>query len=713
MELSLMKNVILLTTLISTLFSCVSKKSIDESLERNVAGTEVSQTEVIIDRGDFDEILSFDPLTKYFWPLSNTGQTVFAKRPGDTGNDLNLLKTITQRTAGRGVRIAISDTGVEIDHEDLRDNMLSGEHRNYHVYGKTPGTDPTPTSTSAVAAHGTNVAGIIAAIAGNGIGSRGIAPQAKIAAFKYTGGRITISNTLDQTQGDFDIFNYSYGSNQCKLAKVSTSIMRSLDYQVTFARGGKGSIYVKAGGNEWSGQRSSCPSAPKETEGKFYGNTNNEAENTVPYYIVVGATNAIGQLSSYSTPGPNLWVVAPGGEDGVRYPAILTTDITGCDSGRSSAPIVIEGQKSKKPMNAFEFDHPLNTNCNYTSTMNGSSAATPMVTGVIALMLETNPDLSWRDVKHILAVTSKKLEDSKYTSQHPNRKTELPQGYVYQEGWTTNGAGISFHNWYGFGQVDGDKAVSMAKTYSSNMGPQIKLFNKQTYTSSYKSSPSKIIPDFDSSGATDTIEIDRELTVEAVQIRITTTHQNSQELAVELYSPNGTKSILLNAQNGIRDKVLKNVMLGTNAFYGEKSLGDWKIKVIDTARGSDIGSLVKWSLLIYGRAVDDRIDREAPMPPTKLSIVAGDAPLIMSSPMFTWAHSESTDVTRYEISVGTTPEGLETLDWIDIGLKTNIQLTMLEHKIIFFPGTKYYFHFRAIDANENTSLPILYEWTVE
>ena len=83
-----MKNVLLLTTLISTLVSCQSKNSWEELSERNVAGTVLSNEKAVVDTSDFAEILSFDPLTKYFWPLSNSGQTVFAKRAGTAGNAL-------------------------------------------------------------------------------------------------------------------------------------------------------------------------------------------------------------------------------------------------------------------------------------------------------------------------------------------------------------------------------------------------------------------------------------------------------------------------------------------------------------------------------------------------------------------------------------------------------------------------------------------------
>ena len=56
--------------------------------------------------------------------------------------------------------------------------------------------------------------------------------------------------------------------------------------------------------------------------------------------------------------------------------------------------------------------HPENIGCFFTSKMNGTSAATPILSGIIALMLEANPDLGWRDVEHILALTADKIDNT-------------------------------------------------------------------------------------------------------------------------------------------------------------------------------------------------------------------------------------------------------------------------------------------------------------
>ena len=134
--------------------------------------------------------------------------------------------------------------------------------------------------------------------------------------------------------------------------------------------------------------------------------------------IIVGATNAVGIHSSYSTTGASLWISAPGGEYGFDSaisgvtlaagiaPAVITTKRTGCANFEYGPPTYPNG------VNALDSLAPsaLDVNCQYTAIMNGTSAAAPNVTGVVALMLEANPLLSYRDVKHILATTAKHID---------------------------------------------------------------------------------------------------------------------------------------------------------------------------------------------------------------------------------------------------------------------------------------------------------------
>ncbi|MBO9497770.1 S8 family serine peptidase, partial [Thalassotalea sp. G20_0] len=116
----------------------------------------------------------------------------------------------------------------------------------------------------------------------------------------------------------------------------------------------------------------------------------------------------------------------------------------------------------------------------------GTSFATPLVSGVVALMLEANPNLGYRDVQQILALTARRIDD-------PNTD------------WTDNGA----HNWngggmhtshdYGFGNVDALAAVRLAETWekqsvhADNTG--IENARPEYYVESSINFNSKAIPD--------------------------------------------------------------------------------------------------------------------------------------------------------------------------------------------------------------------------
>ncbi len=72
-----------------------------------------------------------DPLVPYAWHLENTGQSSFSDSAGIAGEDINVAKVHALGIFGKGIRIAVSDSGVETTHPDLKDNELVGEHRNY------------------------------------------------------------------------------------------------------------------------------------------------------------------------------------------------------------------------------------------------------------------------------------------------------------------------------------------------------------------------------------------------------------------------------------------------------------------------------------------------------------------------------------------------------------------------------------------------------
>jgi subtilisin-like proprotein convertase family protein len=110
------------------------------------------------------------------------------------------------------------------------------------------------------------------------------------------------------------------------------------------------------------------------------------------------------------------------------------------------------------------------------------------------------------------------------------------------------------------------------------------------------------IPNQDISGASTVITTTNTKTIEAVQIRVNVAHTYTGELAIELTSPAGTRSVLFTPYNGFdTTNDLTNMILLSNAFYGENTLGNWTIKVIDVDLGGGAGgTLSDWSIRFFG-----------------------------------------------------------------------------------------------------------------
>lgn len=580
-------------------------------------------------------IRSGDPLYAYQWHLKNTGQNSFALNRGIAGEDMNVSDAISKQVMGQGITVAVVDDGLEISHPDLVNNTVKGG--SYNLI--TGSVDPTPFSGES--GHGTAVGGIIAAEGWNGIGGRGVAPKAQLIGFNFLDSDPTGKVTNVQT---FENFTKSHGASA--YSDSARVFNQSYGYSVPFPHGfeedesevyrdvttqsfdGKGSIFVKSAGNGYDYYRFSTFWLPGDyfsataenpaNHGLPFHNSNMSSDNANVYNLVVSAINAKGVLSSYSSVGSNIFVTAPGGEYGEVNPAIVTTDRVGCENGSAIA--------EDRPSTPFHGGlHPLNSNCDYTSTMNGTSSAAPNTSGAVAVIMSANPDLSWRDVRNVLAKTSTKVNADIAAKTVTIGEGDTAQEYVAIPGWQQNAAGYSFHNFYGFGRVNVSEAVKLAKSYAEDLGEYV--------VTEWQASQelAKAIPDADVNGVSDTQVVADDLVIEAVQIELTADHLRLPDLAVELISPAGTKSVLMTPYNGlvyqgVMDKTdPEDLITGfdatpmlSNAFYGESSKGEWTIKLIDVNSGSykfikydqgyisipneADGKLKGWSIRFHGHA---------------------------------------------------------------------------------------------------------------
>ena len=75
---------------------------------------------------NIDVAFNTDPLYKHQWHLENSGQDNFTNYAGSPGEDLRVAGPITNGYTGEGVLVAIVDDGLELAHEDLAGNIVSG-----------------------------------------------------------------------------------------------------------------------------------------------------------------------------------------------------------------------------------------------------------------------------------------------------------------------------------------------------------------------------------------------------------------------------------------------------------------------------------------------------------------------------------------------------------------------------------------------------------
>ena len=650
-----------------------------------------------------------DPLAPYAWHLNNVGQKAFSLTAGVSGKDIG-LKTVHQdlNIRGRNVRIAISDTGTEITHSDLAANTLGPEeHRNYTFSNSSawPGSSPLPTDEEG---HGTGVAGLVSAVGWNGVGSRGVAPSAKFAAFRYLYTPSSADNTssrlakkIDQTTGNFDIFNYSYGFSDTGFYQEDDLVIEALKAGVTYGRGGKGSIYVQSAGNGFYGQYYICDPSDPDCVITSFGNTNAHSDLATPYKIVVAATAAHGYAASYSTPGSSIWISAPGGEDGEYEPAMITTDLSGCFTGYSTRNITRQTE--------FDFGyHNLNSQCNFTSRFNGTSSAAPVISGVVALMLEANPNLTWREVKHILAMTAD-VDDYVYDPldniiEHPLKT--VPDGYIYDEKWVLNKAGNFFSNWYGFGRVNADKAVRAAQSFNNGALGTFEQTEKADGTWIYNSGTlyGKQIPNENPAPLEESLWVGHNYIIEAVQIKFTTTHPAPGELAIHLVSPSGTESRLLTLNNNLEgDSLPEDTVMLTNAFYGERSEGYWTLRIYDGSSLKGTGFLTNWKIQISGRR--GTYETHLPYPLTHLELMSPKSSTLEKTPYFSFTNSIShNSLYSYEASVGETPYDENKKSWTSLGLDNfGHQLSGMALDL----GQTYFLRVRARSANGVSSIQVI------
>jgi hypothetical protein len=193
--------------------------------------------------------LNTDPLLQNQWHIQNQGFTAFASVLPAHANDMNVAGAWSMGYSGKGIKVAVIDTGLEVAHEDLAANVDVANSRNF----LTGTSNPTPTVTGYD--HGTQVAGIIGAVGFNGKGGRGVAYGATLRGYNYLTAQSTVnlanSLGLASYSADNDIFNESFRASPTNLDPANESTYQAINDHLLSMRGGKGAILIQSAGNEF------------------------------------------------------------------------------------------------------------------------------------------------------------------------------------------------------------------------------------------------------------------------------------------------------------------------------------------------------------------------------------------------------------------------------------------------------------------------------
>jgi len=182
-----------------------------------------------------------DPKFSDQWHLHNTGQG-----GGTIDADVDAPEAWDVTTGDNSIVIAIIDTGVDLDHPDLEDKLLSG----YDFYEDHSTPDPG----SAGHPHGTACAGVAAAVTNNSLGVAGIGWDCRILPVKISSdsGTFALSSVIAEAirwaADNADVLSNSWGGGG-----ASSAIRTAIQYAKSSGRGGKGCPVFFATGNDATG----------------------------------------------------------------------------------------------------------------------------------------------------------------------------------------------------------------------------------------------------------------------------------------------------------------------------------------------------------------------------------------------------------------------------------------------------------------------------
>jgi hypothetical protein len=376
-----------------------------------------------------------DPFVNMQWSVRNTGNNIPTGVTGVSGCDMNVDSAWNISLGNPNVIISVSDTGCDTLHEDLSANFIPGTGRNF--YNNTIGGFDDM-------GHGTGCAGIIAAVGNNGIGISGVAPLCKMLPVKWMNsqGSGDYSGATNATTYSYQTGAWIISNSWGFLGGASSALDNAIADAKNLGRGGKGTLFVVAAGNENGAMR-------------FPANTN-------PNVLVVGGISPCNQRKSPSSCDGEFWGASYGANLDIVAPCvkIYATDITGSGGFNSG---------------------------DYEPEFNGTSSATPNTAGVCALILSVDPTLRWDSVRVRIDRTADRVGSYTYNQAGPRNLSRWnnEMGYgrvnayrVLLETWNMMGPVIVHTPLENTEQITGNYTVScLITSVSSTIDPSsVKLF---------------------------------------------------------------------------------------------------------------------------------------------------------------------------------------------------------------------------------------------
>ncbi|XP_066902631.1 furin-like protease 2 [Halyomorpha halys] len=453
---------------------------------------------------------------------------------------MNVRPAWSKGYTGKGVVVSILDDGIQTNHPDLAENYDPAASTDINDNDD----DPMPRD-NGDNKHGTRCAGEVAAVAYNSFCGIGVAYNASIGGVRMLDGSVNDAveaRALSLNPDHIDIYSASWGPEDDGKTVDGPGPLarRAFINGVTTGRKGKGSIFVWASGN--GGRHTDSCNCDGYTNSIFTLSISSATQGGYKPWYLEECSSTLATTYSSGTPGHDK--------------SIATVDMDG----------------KLRPDHICTVEH------------TGTSASAPLASGLCALALEANPELTWRDMQHIVVMTSN------------------PEPLMKEAGWITNGVNRKVSHKFGYGLMDGGAMVSLAEQWTSVPPQHIcksqEVREDRQIDQSYGSILTTAV---DASGCTGTVNEVR--FVEHVQCKISLRFFPRGNLRIVLTSPSGTPSTLLMERP--RDVVSSNFddwpFLSVH-YWGENPTGRWTLHIINAGNRhvNQPGILRKWQLIFYG-----------------------------------------------------------------------------------------------------------------